>query len=82
MAARSTRGDQACTECRDRHTVGTPAAAAERNIDPTLPGSWMSSSQMLGPASVAGCACRGVGTTPMIPVGVATEDSCRNKASA
>ena len=42
--ARSTFGDHANAQCFDSSTCATPAAAAERSIEPTLPGSCTSSS--------------------------------------
>ena len=49
--ARSTLGDHANAQCFDSSTCSTPAAAAVRSIEPTLPGSCTSSSSRLKSAA-------------------------------
>ncbi len=56
--ARSTLGDHANAQCFDSSTCATPAPAAERSIEPTLPGSCTSSSSR---QKSAGAAFVGVG---------------------
>ena len=83
IAARSVFGDQASAQPSDKYASHTPATAAERRIEPRLPGSCIDSSKtqkrsLLRTGMSLGL---GISTNAIIPVGVLTGEISWNKAS-
>src|SRR6185436_5761042 len=78
--ARSTFGDHANAQCFERSTCATPAAAAERSIEPMLPGSCTSSTSRQKSAKRS-CGGRGVATTANTPTLAGTDAVAANNAA-
>ena len=78
--ARSTFGDHANAQRFDNRTRATPAAAAERSIEPTLPGSCTSSSNRQKPVG-AGTPATGGATTARTPTPAGSVASSPKRAA-
>ncbi|MFZ1712596.1 MAG: hypothetical protein WAT53_05980 [Nitrosomonas sp.] len=81
MPARKVLGDQQSAQSVDKNTSLTLAAAADRNIEPRFPGSWIVSSmtpneQFLIPVISGG---DGIRINAKMPAGVCTEEIFLNK---
>ncbi len=81
IAARRVFGDQAKAQFFERKAQSAPAAAAERNMEPKFPASWMSSSNTPN-RNFSGC-IPGTGTFMIAstPAGDVTEEISLNRES-